>query len=372
MKEIRLGSVIIKNRHKRGITQDELAEYLGVSKAAVSKWETAMTYPDITLLPRLAAYFDISIDELMGYEPQLDKMEIRKYYFQFAEEFSILSFEEVLEHCHEIIKKYHSCYPLLFHMGILLVNHFMLAGSHERSEQVLEEARELFNRIKTETDDPKLGKESLQLEAYCLLILKRPEEVLGLLGEYMPMSGPEEPILASAYQLLGNYSEAKKILQIGLYKEVVSICNILSSYMNFCEDDQEEFAQICRRFLAFADTFHLDTLHPGIMLPGYLVIAQGWAKRKNMEKTLEFLEKYTELAEGEIYPLELHGDSFFYMLDDWLEDSLPLGPHFPRDISVIRHSMTQALTENQNFQEIREDLRFQKLVTRLKKNEEEQ
>lgn len=142
--------------------------------------------------------------------------------------------------------------------------------------------------------------------------------------------------------------------------------------MNFCEDDQEEFAQICRRFLAFADTFHLDTLHPGIMLPGYLVIAQGWAKRKNMEKTLEFLEKYTELAEGEIYPLELHGDSFFYMLDDWLEDSLPLGPHLPRDISVIRHSMTQALTENQNFQEIREDLRFQKLVTRLKKNEEEQ
>ena len=104
MKEIRLGSVLIKNRHKRGITQDELAAYLGVSKSAVSKWETAMTYPDITLLPRLAAYFNISIDELMGYEPQMDKMEIRKCYLQFAEEFSMLSFEEVLERCHEMIK----------------------------------------------------------------------------------------------------------------------------------------------------------------------------------------------------------------------------------------------------------------------------
>lgn len=182
MKEIRLGSVLIKNRHKRGITQDELAAYLGVSKAAVSKWETAMTYPDITLLPRLAAYFNISIDELMGYEPQMDKMEIRKCYLQFAEEFSMLSFEEVLERCHEMIKKYHSCYPFLFHMGVLLVNHFMLAGSPKRSGQVLEEARELFNRIKTETDDPNLSKESLQMEAYCLLILKRPEEVLDLLG----------------------------------------------------------------------------------------------------------------------------------------------------------------------------------------------
>ena len=65
MKEIRLGRVLVGNRHKRGITQDELAAYLGVSKAAVSKWETGMTYPDITLLPQLAAYFNISIDELM-------------------------------------------------------------------------------------------------------------------------------------------------------------------------------------------------------------------------------------------------------------------------------------------------------------------
>ena len=65
MKEINIGRILMQNRHKKGITQDELAEYIGVSKASVSKWETAATYPDITLLPRLAAFFDISIDELM-------------------------------------------------------------------------------------------------------------------------------------------------------------------------------------------------------------------------------------------------------------------------------------------------------------------
>lgn len=43
MKEIRLGRVLVGNRHKRGITQDELAAYLGVSKAAVSKWETGVS-----------------------------------------------------------------------------------------------------------------------------------------------------------------------------------------------------------------------------------------------------------------------------------------------------------------------------------------
>ena len=40
MKEINLGRILIENRHKRGITQDELASYMGVPKAAVSKWET--------------------------------------------------------------------------------------------------------------------------------------------------------------------------------------------------------------------------------------------------------------------------------------------------------------------------------------------
>ena len=47
MKEIRLGRVLVGNRHKRGITQDELAAYLGVSKAAVSKWETGGNWYDI-------------------------------------------------------------------------------------------------------------------------------------------------------------------------------------------------------------------------------------------------------------------------------------------------------------------------------------
>ena len=65
MKEIHLGRVLSENRRRKGVTQDELAEFMGVSKAAVSKWETESTNPDILLLPRLAAYFDMSIDELM-------------------------------------------------------------------------------------------------------------------------------------------------------------------------------------------------------------------------------------------------------------------------------------------------------------------
>ena len=53
-------------RVKKGVTQEQLATHLTVSSQAVSKWERGEGYPDITLLPRIALYFGVSIDDLFG------------------------------------------------------------------------------------------------------------------------------------------------------------------------------------------------------------------------------------------------------------------------------------------------------------------
>jgi len=60
-----LGSRIAEYRKAKGITQDQLAEHMGVSTQAVSKWENDLSCPDITLLPRLSDYFGITIDKLL-------------------------------------------------------------------------------------------------------------------------------------------------------------------------------------------------------------------------------------------------------------------------------------------------------------------
>jgi transcriptional regulator with XRE-family HTH domain len=60
---------IAELRKNRGIGQQELADVLGVSFQSVSKWETGTSMPDITLLPNIAEYFDVSIDELLGVKP---------------------------------------------------------------------------------------------------------------------------------------------------------------------------------------------------------------------------------------------------------------------------------------------------------------
>ncbi len=63
-----LGKRIMINRKRLGLTQDQLAEQLGVTAQAVSKWENDQSCPDITILPKLAEIFSISTDTLLGYE----------------------------------------------------------------------------------------------------------------------------------------------------------------------------------------------------------------------------------------------------------------------------------------------------------------
>ena len=65
-----LGKRIIANRKRLGMTQDKLAEQLGITAQAVSKWENDQSCPDIAMLPKLAEIFGISIDELLGITAQ--------------------------------------------------------------------------------------------------------------------------------------------------------------------------------------------------------------------------------------------------------------------------------------------------------------
>ena len=62
------GRTIAELRKAKGMTQAELADKLGITDKAVSKWERDLSYPDTSLLPQLAAIFGVSVDELMRYE----------------------------------------------------------------------------------------------------------------------------------------------------------------------------------------------------------------------------------------------------------------------------------------------------------------
>lgn len=65
-------------RHGHGLTQEQLAEKLGVSFQTVSRWETGAVYPDIELLPVMSELFDVTVDELIGCDRYGRKERLRK------------------------------------------------------------------------------------------------------------------------------------------------------------------------------------------------------------------------------------------------------------------------------------------------------
>lgn len=71
--QLNLGSKIRELRHRDGRTQEALADALGVTPQAVSRWEQNGSYPDMELLPSLANFFGVTIDELFGYQSDREK-----------------------------------------------------------------------------------------------------------------------------------------------------------------------------------------------------------------------------------------------------------------------------------------------------------
>ncbi len=367
MKEINIAKVLVNKRKEKGITQDELANHIGVSKASVSKWETGQSYPDITFLPQLAAYFNISVDELIEYKPQMGKEDIRKLYRSLSEDFTSKPFDSVMEDCRESIKKYYSCFPLLLQMGTLMVNHLELLNDPQKSASVTEEARFLFARTRMECEDVSITRQALYMEALCCLVSGDPNTVLELLEGTVAPALPPESILASAYQMTGRADEAKSVLQVGIFQNIVVLFNFFPAYLMLCADDPCTFEEVLRRSLVVAETFDMGHLHPGVLVGLYISAAQGYITQKNHDKALEMLQKYTEIVTSDIYPLCLHGDAFFDLLDGWL-DQLDLGNHLPRDEKTIRKSMHDVIVNNPAFSVLSDEQRFQSIIEKLQNN----
>ena len=77
--EFSFGKKLKELRLAKDVTQDALAQHLQISPQAISKWERGTGYPDIMLLPRIAAFFDVSVDELLGTGEEIRREKIEKW-----------------------------------------------------------------------------------------------------------------------------------------------------------------------------------------------------------------------------------------------------------------------------------------------------
>lgn len=97
MERIAVGKILQGLRKAKGITQEQLSEVLGVSTAAISKWENEQMYPDISYFPILARFFNVSIDCLFGFTNDLSEQEYEDNLKECVELFKTGNYEKGLE-----------------------------------------------------------------------------------------------------------------------------------------------------------------------------------------------------------------------------------------------------------------------------------
>ncbi|WP_107571856.1 helix-turn-helix domain-containing protein [Clostridioides difficile] len=364
MNELNIAKTLILKRKEKGITQDELANYIGVSKASVSKWETRQSYPDITFLPQLATYFNITVDELICYEPQMMKEDINKLYNKLCKDFTAKPFDEVMIEIREIIKRYYSCFPLIFRMGLLIVNHYDIVDEKKR-ELLIDEALEIFIRIQETCNDIDICRQAKNMEATCYILLNQPIQVIDLLqNSNFPMIN-ESILLAQGQMMNGQIDEARETFQLGAYQNLISLVQNLVGILQ--NADKLQMKEIERRILAISNIFELDTLSPATMLSAYLTQTQINLIHEDNEGAIKSLRKYVDLATSDIYPITIHGDDFFDKLDRWISE---IGIGITRDDTIVKAGIVAAIKNNPMFSVLSENKEYKFLIEKLSLLEE--
>ncbi len=365
MNTIQIGKIISTKRKEKGVTQEELATHLGVSKPAVSKWESGQSYPDIMQLPVLASYFNITIDDLVGYEPQMTKEDVRKLYHRLAKDFAMKPFEEVYEECEGYLKKYYSCWFLQFEIALLYVNHCSLGGSPERINEVIERTIEIFDRVEKYGDDISLAKQAIQLKALCYISTNRPIEAIDLLENIMEPLMQPETLLAKAYQMKGDREKAMEYLQGNAYVNLSSLLGLAADFFLMNSDQPEKVDMYYDIFIRLAEVFDIQNLYPARLYTIYLCAASTYVMQNRYDKAMDVLEEYVELVRKS-YGSEftLHGNRIFDALEGYLEN-LDIETVSPRSKEVIWKDIKNAILSNPAFAPLEEIERFKKLKKRM-------
>lgn len=142
--ELMIGDNLKKLRRDRDLTQEEVAAHLGISYQAISKWERGDGYPDITMLPTLAHYFQVSVDELIGMDDISSAKKLDEINQEWQKNRAQGKHKENVELIRRALKTYPNHALLLIQLSASLKR---LDGTEEQKREFLKESIMIHEQI---------------------------------------------------------------------------------------------------------------------------------------------------------------------------------------------------------------------------------
>ena len=271
------------------------------------------------MLAELASFFGVTLDELVGYEPQLGREQIRRIYRELAEDFAKKPFAEVMAVCRRYIRRYGSCWPFLLQMAGLLLNHAPLAPTPEERRDALDEAESLCCRVRERCSDPGLASDASYQEAAAALMRGDAERAAAQLEELqdpLRLSSQGELLLLRAYQQAGQTEQARGRVQIGEYLLLLNLTASAATDLALSGADVARCDRLLHRTDALIEDWQLAQLHPNISAQYFYQAALTCMELQRPERALPYLRRFAGTVAALLRgaPI-LHGDAFFDRLE---------------------------------------------------------
>jgi len=358
--ELGIGAVIYRLRREHGMTQEQLANAVGVSSPAVSKWESGGAYPDITLLAPIARCFGTTVDVLLSYEQELSQERVTEIEKDCAQKFESMEFDEAVHYAEDFLQEYPNSPFLKFRMAGMMWQFIPKAGTEEKIDAFTHRLIALLE------DAAQNGEIKIQGAAKALLgslymtvnELDKAEEMLNSLPK---MEVNASNMLPSLYVMQGKLEQAEKLDQQTLFNGINTASMALFSMATIAMR-QERFDHAIKLAQTQRELISLFKLEDFMKITNCNLFSYVYSAMKNKEKTLYYLNEYADyILKLNYTKLHLSDIEFFSLLEN-KEPSVTS--------NYVKDNLIKVFEEDSRYEFVRGTEEYQTIIEKFKLSED--
>lgn len=260
---MKINEIIKDRRNMQGLTQREVADYLGVSTPAVNKWEKGISYPDITLLPPLARLLKVDLNTLLSFKEDLSEEDIGKFINELGIIISDEGFDIGFEKAMDKINEYPVCDKLIINVAILLQGSMIMFDVKNKDfyENYIEK---LFGKV-VNSEDIEIKNQAISILINKYLEKKEYEKAQHCINKLPNITYDKKQLQGRLYYKSGEFNKACEIFENKLISATSEIFSILLSMMEIAlkenrNKDAKYFAKILEKTTELYDLWEYNSV----------------------------------------------------------------------------------------------------------------
>lgn len=304
LEKLEIGDVINRLRKEKGLTQEQLANFVGVSTPAVSKWESNICYPDITLLPTLARLFSVTIDELLNYNRILSKTEEEEILKECQVKLSSNE-EDAIETCMNYIIKYPLNYKLKLNIAVIINMLYGAVNGEESTEKAYKITLPIFEEIVENCREKEYVEVAIMQLGTGYMVFKEYDKALNIFEKIGKPVIDTTAIIANIYTLQGREKEGRKLLQQNILMKIGEFFSTIGGIATtYAKSDVKTALRYIDFLREFANVLK-NQGYPIILLEGELHMAYIYAKDNDVESCINQWKKAISILENDKIDMDI-------------------------------------------------------------------